>query len=110
MGPVWEATRAYLEDETVEVLPPELVRSLVVEIKAQGLERDPSALEKQISDLIAKSRVMDPEDARTTAAGVLKRAGSVLRLERAAALHASLHDLLSPALEKGMINTIPKIQ
>ncbi len=98
LDPVWRASRFYLEDETVEVLPPEIIDRILTGMKDGWGNTDPSSFEDQITELIAASGAMVPEDARTTAAGVMKRAESALRLERAAALRASVQPLLSPKL------------
>ena len=98
LEPVWVACRTYLDEETVEILPPELVDQVLIRVKAGWSDRNLSPLEDQIAALITANGAMVPEDARSTAAGVMKRAGATLRLERAAALRASLRPLLSPNL------------
>jgi len=98
LQPLWTASRTYLDEETVEVLPPELIDRILARMKAGWGKTNPSSIEGQITDIITADGAMVPEDARSTAAGVMKRAGATLRLERAAALRASLRPLLSPNL------------
>ncbi len=98
MEPLWMACRTYLDEETVEVLPPELIERILALMKERRQDTDPSELEDQIARIIRTSRAMGSEDAQMTATGVMKRVDSTLRLERAAALRASLQPLLSPNL------------
>ena len=98
LQPLWTACRTYLDEETVEVLPPELIETILALMKERRQDTDPSELEDQIAEIIRASRAMGSEDAQTTAAGVMKRVESTLRLERTAALRASLQPLLSPNL------------
>ena len=53
----------------------------------------------RLAEIIRESGVMNAEDASATAGGVLKRARSVLRIERASSLRGSLAPLLSEELE-----------
>lgn len=98
LEPLWVACGTYLDEETVEVLPPEVIESILALMKERRQDTDPSELENQIAEIIRASRAMDSEDAQTTAAGVMKRVDSTLRLERAATLRESLQPLLSPNL------------
>jgi hypothetical protein len=98
LTPLWKACRTYLDEETVEVLPAATIDRILDRMKEQrtGLESD--ELLDSIADIIVTSQAMVPEDARMTAAGVLKRARSTLRLSRAETLRDALDPMLSPAL------------
>jgi hypothetical protein len=98
LEPVWAASRAYLEDEALEILPQELIDRLMVVIKGAGRSLNTPELLLRLTEVITASQVMDAEDAGSTAAGVLHRASSVLRLERASTLRESLAPLFSPNL------------
>jgi len=100
LNPLWKTCRTYLEEETVEVLPTELVNRILTHMRANWKGTDPEELREQIAGIITTSEAMVLEDARTTAAGVMKRAQSTLRLERAETLRASLDPLLPPELRK----------
>jgi len=98
LEPVRAAGRAYLEEETVEILPPELIDRLMALLQVDGQRLVSSELGDQLAEVIVESKVMDAEDAASTAAGVLNRAVSALRIRRAASLRASLEPLVSPEL------------
>ncbi len=98
MDQVWKASRAYLEEEAVEILSADLVDRILARLKDGWAGGADSTLEDQIADILVESKAMVPEDAESTAAGVMKRAEGTLRIERAAALRASLQPLLSPEL------------
>jgi predicted RND superfamily exporter protein len=100
LNPLWKACRTYLDEETVEILPPEIIDRILALMKEHWHKTDPSDLEDQIEEIIVASRAMVREDAETTAAGVMKRAQSKLRLERAETLRASLDPLLPHELSK----------
>jgi hypothetical protein len=69
-------------------------------MKERWQEADSSELEDRITEIIVTSRAMVPEDAETTAAGVMKRALVTLRQKRAETLRESLDPLLTPDLSK----------
>jgi hypothetical protein len=69
-------------------------------MKQRRQDTDPPELEDRIAGIIHTSGAMVSEDAQSTAAGVMKRAQSTLRLERAETLRASLDPLLPPVLAK----------
>ena len=98
LEPVWEASRAYLEEETVEILPHPLIDRLVAALKRNGPGPPTPELEKRLAEAITGAGAMDSEDATSTARGVLKRAGSVLRIQRASALEAAMARLVCPNL------------
>jgi predicted RND superfamily exporter protein len=100
LNPLWQASRLYLDEETVEILPPEIIDRILALLKERWYKTDPSELEGRIKEIIVASGAMVPEDAETTAAGVMKRAQSTLRLERAQTLRASLDPLLPPELSQ----------
>jgi len=97
---IWTASRTYLAEETVEILPPELIDRILAHMKKHWQEADPSGLEDRITEIIVANRAMVAEDAETTAAGVMKRALATLRLERAETLRGALDPLLTPELSK----------
>ena len=100
LSPVWEATRTYLDEETVEILPPEIIDRILTHMRANWERTDPDELRDQIANILTTSEVMVPEDAVTTAAGVMKRAHATLRLERAETLRTSLDPLLAAELRE----------
>ncbi len=99
LEPVWEASRTYLDEEALEILPPELIAQLMTVMRGNWQRAETPALRDQLAEIITESRVMNEEDAASTAAGVLTRATSVLRIERASSLRESLAHLLSAALK-----------
>jgi len=98
MDPVWIASGWYLDEEIVEILPPDLIDRILARMKADWQRTEPAALRDRIAAMIVTSKAMVPEDANATAAGVMKRAQSSLRLKRAETLRAALAPLLSPEL------------
>jgi hypothetical protein len=98
LEPVWEVSRTYLEEETVEILPPELIDQLLAILKGNDQRLSAPELGGQLARVIAGSKVMNAEDAASTATGVLNRAASALRLQRASSLRASMAPLVSPDL------------
>jgi len=100
LTPLWKACRTYLDEETVEILPPEIIDRTLKVMKEHWNKTDPADLENRIEEIILTSGAMVLEDAETTAAGVMKRAKSTLRLERAETLRVSLDPLLPPELSK----------
>jgi hypothetical protein len=81
LEPVWQASRTYLEEETVEILPPELIDGLMVFLKEGGLNLNTPERRNRLAEIIAERDVMGAEEAASTARGVIKRAASVLRIE-----------------------------
>lgn len=98
LEPVWEVSRTYLEEETVEILPPELIDRLLAILKGNDQRLSAPELAGQLARVIAGSKVMNAEDAASTATGVLNRVASALRLQRASSLRASMAPLVSPDL------------
>jgi predicted RND superfamily exporter protein len=98
LEPVWTAGRTYLEEETVEILPPELIGRLMALLQENVQKLSTPELHDRLAGVIAASKVMDAEDAASTATGVLNRAASVLRIRRASSLRASMAPLVSPEL------------
>jgi len=99
LEPVWSESRAYLEEEALETLPRELIDRLMVVIKGAGKSLNTPELLLRLTEVITASQVMDAEDAGSTAAGVLNRASSALRLERASTLRESLEPLFPSSLK-----------
>ncbi|MEW6440198.1 MAG: MMPL family transporter [bacterium] len=98
LEPVWAASRSYLQDEAVEAVPPEVIERILAVMQESGADIRDTALAGRIARTLTSPQVMAPEDALETASGVLRRAESVLRLERAAALGRPLRDLFSAEL------------
>ncbi len=100
LGPVWQTSRAYLEEETVEILPPELIDRLMALLKEGRQELNNPGLVERLSEVVAESKVMDAEDAASTAEGLVRRTASALRIERASTLRASLTSLIPAELSE----------
>jgi predicted RND superfamily exporter protein len=98
LAPVWEASRTYLDEEALEILPTELIDRLMAVIRENGTKASTQEVHDRLAAIIAESGAMNAEDAAETATGVLKRNRSVLRIERASTLGNSLGPLLSEAL------------
>ncbi len=99
LGPVWEASRKYLDEEALEILPPDLITRLMAVIRENWTKEKTLEVHDRLAEIIGESGVMNAEDASATAGGVLKRARSALRIERASSLRGSLVPLLSEELE-----------
>jgi len=100
LEPVWDASRAYLRDEALEILPPEFIDHLMTILRNNWQRMKSPELRDDLTQTIVASQVMNPEDAATTAVGVLGRAESAIRLQRAAGLMEHLFPLLSPELRQ----------
>ena len=98
LNPVWAAARAYLEQETVEEIPVVQIAQILTHLQARWTERANPEFMDRIAGILTASQGMASEDAQTTAQGVLRRAESVLRIERASALRIALDDLFPPGL------------
>jgi len=99
LRPVWEASRTYLDEEALEILPQDLIARLMTVIRENGTKEEMAEVHDRLAAIITQSGVMNGEDASATAIGVLKRARSTLRIERASSLRGSLAPLLSEGLE-----------
>jgi hypothetical protein len=99
LGPVWEASRAYLDQEALEILPQDLIARLMTVIRENWTKAKTPEVHDRLAEIITESGVMNTEDASATAVGVLKRTRSVLRVERASSLRESLAPLLSEELK-----------
>jgi predicted RND superfamily exporter protein len=92
MDPVWAEVHGYLAEETVEILPEELVSSLTAYLKAHWDDADRGASEEHIARKILESGCMGEDDCRMTALGMMNRAESSLRIGKADALLKSLEE------------------
>ncbi len=97
---VWKAAGIYLEEETVEVLPPDLIELLLAELKNNWTARNRPEIRKQMENLIIANGVMDAEDAEMTVAGVLKRCKFEFRLQQVATVASSYQDILTSPLKQ----------
>jgi hypothetical protein len=100
LEPMWDATREYLKDETLEPLPEDLINQLMLIVKEDYRRIESKETRARIIETITNSHVMDHEDAIVTGDGVLRRASSALRLQRAAALMRLLVGIQSSKLER----------
>jgi len=98
MAPVWGELRGYLEKETVEELPEPLVAGIMGKLQERWDSRGGQEASRELIDMIGASGVMAEEDARSTVAGLLNRAESSFRLQKAASLALALGDLVTPTL------------
>jgi hypothetical protein len=98
MEPVWEAGRRYLDEEALEILPPEVIDRLMAVVRESGGKVETPEIAESLAAILSASRLMSPEDASETAAGVLRRTRSALRIARAASLREALSPLLSDNL------------
>jgi len=91
---------SYLKDETVEILAPELISSIVDYTRNQWLQRHGNGFSDYLTGLITAGGIMDEEDAGLTIAGMIKRLDSTVRLKKVYALRASFHGNISEMLRK----------
>jgi hypothetical protein len=98
LAPVWEAGRRYLDEEALEVLPPGLIDRLMAVIQEDWRKTETPEPGETMAAILTGSGLMSAEDASETAAGVLRRTRSALRIERAASLRETLSPLLSENL------------
>jgi len=95
---VEDEIHTYLNEETVEILSPELV-SAIMEYTAGNWDlRHETPFMDHVASLIAHSGVMDEEDAYLTVNGLIKRADSMLRLQKVYALRQSYQGIVGEAL------------
>ncbi len=92
MGPVWAEVQRYLEEETMEILPGDLIASLMTDLKARWGEPDKSACVEHMTGKILQSGIMSGEDCRITALGAMNRAESSFRIERASTLMEGIRE------------------
>ncbi|HOO45653.1 MAG TPA: MMPL family transporter, partial [Deltaproteobacteria bacterium] len=98
IDPVWGEARRYLEEETIEILPGNLIEDMLSYIRKEGnIQRMPSERD-MLSEMIVNAGVMGLTDAQVTVEGLMKRIDSSLRLEKVKALAHAYGDLLSPVL------------
>jgi hypothetical protein len=99
LTPVWEAGRTYLEEEALEILPPEVIDAMMAALREHGSRAGNRDVYDRLAEIVRESGVMNAEDASETALGVLKRSRSALRIKRASSLRTSLSPLLRDGLE-----------
>ena len=95
MAPVFSDVQAYLEEETIEVLPDDLIESMVAMLKERWDQRSLPETKASFVNMIVDLGIMDAEDAGMSVDGMLKRAGFSLRNLRVLALENSYVDMLS---------------
>lgn len=97
---LWDAVRHYLEEETVQVLPPETVRQVLTGLQRHWGEnsRFPSA--DEIASLLILEAAMTAEDARESGDGLARRARDTIRILRAARLGERIQDLFPEKLSE----------
>jgi len=100
MERVWQDLRQYLDEETVEVLPPQAVDRMLALVRGHWAMRPGPDVRPALERAAIESGAMGAEDAAVTADGLIGRFDSSLRLQRATAMARSFDDLLGPALEK----------
>ncbi|HPI92519.1 MAG TPA: MMPL family transporter [Deltaproteobacteria bacterium] len=98
MEPVWQDLQRYLDEETVEVLPPNAIGRILALFRDQWKGRHGSQVQSGMARIAAQSGAMNEEDAALTADGLIRRFDSSLRLQQAAALERSLGDALTSDL------------
>jgi len=86
MVPLWDEVRTYLDEETFEILPSELVAELMTYMKINWGERNQDTYSQHLRQSIIASNMMDAEDSEITLAGMMKRAESTYRMQKVAAL------------------------
>lgn len=86
MQPVWNDVRTYLEEETVEVLPPGLISDMQAYMMENWEGRRDSEFSDNLIQGVVSSGIMDSEDASMTTAGMIKRAEGTHRMQKVAAL------------------------
>jgi len=96
MGPVWENLRTYLEDETIEILSPGLVNSIMAYVKDQWHVISQAGFMREAEALIVKSGEMDSIDAQTTVEGLIKRFDFTCRMQKVEALRHAMLDAMPP--------------
>ncbi len=95
---LWDAVRSYLERETIQALPPEVIGRLMAHLERLWDEQGRMPAAEQIASLFTLESGMTAEDARDSAEGLARRARDTLRVLRAAALRESLYDLFPERL------------
>jgi len=98
MDPVWDEVQTYLDEETVEILPAELVVSLTAYMKNNWGIRDDDIFSEHLRQNILTSGIMDAEDSEITVAGMMKRAESTYRMQKVAALRQGYFEGLGDEL------------
>ncbi|MBN2297583.1 MAG: MMPL family transporter [Deltaproteobacteria bacterium] len=97
---VQDELRTYLNDETVEVLTPEIISTIVDYTGEQWLQRHDKGFRDYLTGIVAVSGIMDEEDAALTIAGMIKRLDSTVRLKKVHALRVSFHGNISESLRQ----------
>ena len=100
LEPVWKEVEWYLKEETVKILPQNLIDQLLVRIKDNWHNRKQPNFRKQLEKLITAAGVTDKEDKEILIAGILKRGEFKFRLQQVAMVEASYQEILPPDLKK----------
>ncbi len=96
--PVLKTVLDYFKNETVEILPPELIKRLTEYTRTYWADRKTRDFTAQLEQMIVAARAMDSEDAQLTIKGMLKRAEDSLRLLQTATLQKALSGILPERL------------
>ncbi len=91
---VLQEARHYLREETVEVLPGDLVDALMREVRGRGEVLDDPEARQGMEQRIVDAGVMDAGDAQLTVEGLAVRWKSALRIQRTDRLWETVRDLL----------------
>ncbi len=86
LAPVWDEVRRYLEEETVEILPPGIVMELLAYTRDHWENRHGEMFLNDLTGVITSSGVMNAEDAAMTVAGMVGRADGSFRMQKVAVL------------------------
>ena len=89
---VMQEIRHFLQEETVELLPEDLIDSLMDYVKDHWQERSGPEFRREVERQIIASGVMDAKDASLTVEVLMQRGESLLRLKRVDLLWESLQD------------------
>jgi predicted RND superfamily exporter protein len=97
---VLKAIRHYLDGETVEVLPDDLIGWLMNYLRGHWQDRSGPGFRSGMEQRILRSGIMDAEEANRTVDGLVQRADFSLRLQRTDLLWESLQGLLPVGLRQ----------
>ncbi|MGC9323670.1 MAG: efflux RND transporter permease subunit [Desulfomonilia bacterium] len=99
LTPVWRALHQYLSEETVEILPEELIEQVETYLKAHWATRYDAETLRMLTGIIQGEGIMNEDDAVVTTQGLLKRFDDTYRIAKVEALMGSLAGIISPALD-----------
>jgi len=97
---VKEELDTYLNEETVEILPPGIVSSIADYTREQWDQRKNASFRNYLTELLVSSGIMDEEDAGLTVTGMIKRIDSTVRLKKVQVIRAYYHQDISERLSQ----------